>query len=70
MGNMWSSDPRGWRLSRRGFMKGATALAGTAALSSTLAGRNAGAQENTLTYLSWPATPTRLSSSLSSRSTA
>ena len=59
MGNMWNSDPRGWRLSgwrlsRRGFMKGATALAGTAALSSTFAGRNAGAQENTLTYLSWP----------------
>ena len=54
MGNMWNSDPRGWRLSRRGFMKGATALAGTAALSSTFAGRKAGAQENTLTYLSWP----------------
>ncbi|MCY4478603.1 MAG: twin-arginine translocation signal domain-containing protein, partial [Rhodospirillales bacterium] len=54
MGNIWNSDPRGWRLSRRGFMKGATALAGTAALSSTLAGRRAGAQENTLTYLSWP----------------
>ncbi|MDE0048305.1 MAG: spermidine/putrescine ABC transporter substrate-binding protein [Rhodospirillales bacterium] len=54
MGNMWNSDPRGWRLSRRGFMKGATALAGTAALSSTFAGRNARAQENTLTYLSWP----------------
>ena len=54
MGNMWNSDPRGWRLSRRGFMKGATALAGTAALSSTFAGRKANAQENTLTYLSWP----------------
>ena len=54
MGNMWSSDPRGWRLSRRGFMKGATALAGTAALSSTFAGRKADAQEKTLTYLSWP----------------
>ena len=54
MGNMWNSDPRGWRLSRRGFMKGATALAGTAAVSSTLAGRKAGAQEQTLTYLSWP----------------
>jgi spermidine/putrescine transport system substrate-binding protein len=51
---MWNSDPRGWRLSRRGFMKGATALAGTAAVSSTLAGRKAGAQEQTLTYLSWP----------------
>ena len=54
MGNMWNSDPRGGRLSRRGFMKGATALAGTAAVSSTFAGRKAGAQENTLTYLSWP----------------
>ena len=54
MRTMWNSDPRGWRLSRRGFMKGATALAGTAALSSTFAGRNAGAQEQTLTYLSWP----------------
>ena len=54
MSTMWNSDPRGWRLSRRGFMKGATALAGTAALSSTFAGRNAGAQEQTLTYLSWP----------------
>ena len=54
MGNMWNTDPRGWRLSRRGFMKGATALAGTAAVSSTLVGRNAGAQEKTLTYLSWP----------------
>jgi len=54
MGNMWNSDPRGWRLSRRGFMKGATALAGTAALSSTFAGRKAKAQEKTLTYLSWP----------------
>ena len=54
MGSIWNSDPRGWRLSRRGFMKGATALAGTAAISSTFAGRNARAQENTLTYLSWP----------------
>ena len=54
MGNMWNSDPRGWRLSRRGFMKGATALAGTAALSSTLGTRQARAQEQTLTYLSWP----------------
>ena len=54
MGTMWNSDPRGWRLSRRGFMKGASALAGSAALSSTFAGRKAGAQEQTLTYLSWP----------------
>ena len=54
MDKFWNSDPRGWRLSRRGFMKGATALAGTAALSSTFAGRKANAQENTLTYLSWP----------------
>ena len=54
MGSMWNSDPRGWRLSRRGFLKGASALAGTAAVSSTFAGRKAGAQEETLTYLSWP----------------
>ena len=54
MGTMWNSDPRGWRLSRRGFMKGATALAGTAALAGTVAGRQASAQEETLTYLSWP----------------
>ena len=54
MRNLWNTDPRGWRLSRRGFMKGATALAGTAALSSTLAGRGARAQEKTLSYLSWP----------------
>ncbi len=53
MGNHWSNDPRGWRLSRRGFMKGASALAGTAAVSSAFAGR-AGAQEQTLSYLSWP----------------
>ena len=46
MGN-WDNDPRGWRLSRRGFMKGATALAGTAAAASVLpkAGQ---AQENTV----------------------
>ena len=54
MGNMWNSDPRGWRLSRRGFMRDGPRSPATAALSSTFAGRNAGAQENTLTYLSWP----------------
>ena len=54
MGNRWNSDPRGWRLSRRGFMKGAGALAGTAAVASALPGRKAGAQEQTLSYLSWP----------------
>ena len=54
MGNRWNSDPRGWRLSRRGFMKGAGALAGTAAVASALPGRTAGAQEQTLSYLSWP----------------
>ena len=54
MATMWNSDPRGWRLSRRGFMKGAGALAGTAALTGSVAGRRASAQEETLTYLSWP----------------
>ncbi len=54
MGTWWNSDPRGWRLSRRGFLKGASALAGTAALSGTIGGRAAHAQEDTLTYLSWP----------------
>ena len=54
MGNRWNSDPRGWRLSRRGFMKGAGALAGTAAVASALPERKAGAQEQTLSYLSWP----------------
>ena len=54
MGNLWDNDPRGWRLSRRGFVKGAAALAGATALSGTLAGRSARAQEETLTYLSWP----------------
>jgi spermidine/putrescine transport system substrate-binding protein len=53
MGNQWSSDPRGWRLSRRGFLKGAGALAGAAAVS-TLQPPGARAQENTLNYLSWP----------------
>jgi spermidine/putrescine transport system substrate-binding protein len=53
MGNHWNNDPRGWRLSRRGFMKGATALAGTAAVSSSLV-RPARSQEKTLSYLSWP----------------
>lgn len=53
MRNPWSGDPRGWRLSRRGFVKGAGALAGTAAVAGAFAGR-AGAQERTLSYLSWP----------------
>ena len=53
MKNPWSGDPRGWRLSRRGFVKGAGALAGTTVVAGAFAGR-AGAQERTLSYLSWP----------------
>lgn len=53
MGNQWSNDPRGWRLSRRGFLKGASALAGAAAVSQSWP-RTGRAADNTLNYLSWP----------------
>lgn len=53
MGNQWNSDPRGWRLSRRSFVKGASALAGAAAVSN-LVPRSTYADDNTLSYLSWP----------------
>lgn len=54
MNNFWNNDPRGWRISRRGFMAGASALAGAAAATSMLPKAADAQDDNTLTYLSWP----------------
>lgn len=54
MTDQFGNDPRGWRLSRRGFLKGTAAAAGAAAASSVLPRLASAQDDNTLTYLSWP----------------